>query len=75
MKEFISDRRPLGAWVPLLCDISYFGGLHVIECLLTGLEMEGSSKIFQFLLYVFVWMRTDSTHLANDCGEFSLQSY
>ena len=42
MKEFISDRGPLHEWVPLLYDIcSIIGSLHVIKCLLSGLETEG----------------------------------
>ena len=37
MKEFISDRRHLHEWVPLLYDISSIGSLHVVKCLLSGL--------------------------------------
>ena len=38
MKDFISDRRPLHEWVPLLYDISSIGSLHVIKYLTSGLE-------------------------------------
>ena len=44
IKEFISDRRPLRAWVPPLGDITSIGSLHIIKCLLSGLQTKGLSK-------------------------------